>query len=150
MDDLISFLRTQLDEDERVAREAADGDSGRWFFGEKWNVYRAEDIGDDAGEVNELVVYGNVKPQSEHIARHDPARVLREVEAKRRILDVHAAEGGECTTCHVEDWQEHYDFDTETETYAPECRSVVHPCPTLRWLALPFADRPGYQEEWKP
>jgi hypothetical protein len=24
------------------------------------------------------------------------------------------------------------------------------PCLTLRLLALPYADRPGYREEWRP
>lgn len=31
------------------------------------------------------------------------------------------------------------------------CEDVkVLPCPTLRLMALPYADRPGYREEWRP
>lgn len=29
-------------------------------------------------------------------------------------------------------------------------RQVVAPCTTVRLLALPHADRPGYQEAWRP
>ncbi|WP_373305012.1 DUF6221 family protein [Streptomyces bluensis] len=27
---------------------------------------------------------------------------------------------------------------------------MSRPCPTLRLLALPYADRDGYQESWRP
>jgi Family of unknown function (DUF6221) len=129
MDDLVTWFRTQLDDDERVAREAADGDSGRWFVGDKWNVYCAEDLTpDDDQESNELVVYGNFKDQSEHIARWDPARVLAEVDAKRRILD------------RLRDERGFYRDDIASGTAEP----------VIRLLALPLADRPGYLDEWRP
>lgn len=93
MDDLIEFLRARLAEDEEAARQAADGDSGAWFVGDQWNVYRAENAAPHEDvEENPLVVYGNVQPQSEHIARYAPARVLAEVQAKRRILALHVPE----------------------------------------------------------
>src|SRR5260221_4049863 len=82
--DLAKFLRDRLDEDEAAAREAADGDSGQWFMGDKWNVHRVEQ--ENWQDEPALVCWGNVKPQSEHIARHDPARVLREAGAKRKIV----------------------------------------------------------------
>jgi hypothetical protein len=75
MSELVEFLRARLDEDERIAR-AAGGD-GHWT---------AEDI----------AVYGErLDPTGRvHMATHDPARVLAEVEAKRGLLDgyVQAAE----------------------------------------------------------
>ncbi|MGW0837573.1 DUF6221 family protein [Streptomyces prunicolor] len=90
MTDLHGWITQQVDETEAVARAAADGDSGEWFMGRKWNVYRAEDeTPSEDGETNELVAYGNVKDQSEHIAHHDPAAVLRRCEADRRILERH-------------------------------------------------------------
>jgi hypothetical protein len=58
--DLVAFLNARLDEDEAAARAAA---------GAPW----LPDIGTDA--------------VAEHIARHDPARVLREIAAKRAIVD---------------------------------------------------------------
>nr|WP_237281383.1 DUF6221 family protein [Streptomyces caniscabiei] len=73
-----------------------------------------------------------------HIVRHDPARVLREIDAKRRIIAEHTV-------------TEPYAFEGETGTitYCPICLSDGK-CPTLRLLALPFADREGYREEWAP
>jgi hypothetical protein len=137
VDDLVTWLRAQLDEDERAARAAT---AGPWWHnpGKAWLSPEAFEAFDRTkGE--EFVGYGEspfsgciatTGPAShaqsmadaEHIARHDPARVLAEVDAKRRILDGHAME--------------------------------THWCPMgdgiLRVLALPYADRPGYRNEWKP
>lgn len=64
-----------------------------------------------------------------HVLRHDPDRVLAEVGAKRWIIDLHSAEPGQ-----------HPDF----------CWHDKHelPCPTLRLLALPYADHPSYDPGW--
>ncbi|MFB9681249.1 DUF6221 family protein [Streptosporangium vulgare] len=67
---LSALLRARLDEDERKAKKAAQK-----FF-------------DDA--VDGAFVGGPSPEDVEHLVHHDPARVLREVEAKRRILDEHA------------------------------------------------------------
>ena len=92
MDELIAFWTARLDEAEAVAREAADGDSGEWFVGDRWNVYRAEDTAphdeDHQGDEHQLVAYGNVKPQSDHIAANDPASVLADIAADRAVLNL--------------------------------------------------------------
>lgn len=114
MDDLVQWLRAQLDEDERIAR-ACPG-NGEWS---------AEDI----------AVYGpdlSVEVRA-HMAEHDPRRVLAEVDAKRRIIDLHKGVNDYCAEC-----------DLVRSNYP------YHPCTTLRLLALPYADRPGYREEWRP
>lgn len=79
----------------------------------------------------------------EHIARHDPARVLAEVEAKRRILDLASL------AAQREAQKPGYDTVARLETAlakvtAPELERVV------RLLALPYADQPGYRDEWRP
>ncbi|MGV9803908.1 DUF6221 family protein, partial [Mycobacterium sp. NPDC003449] len=81
MDELVRWLAAQLDEDERIAR-AAGGD-----------VWRRQDDSSDTVAIydskGEPVVYDEGWPTEEqqaHIVRHDPARVLREIDAKRRIL----------------------------------------------------------------
>lgn len=61
-----------------------------------------------------------------HIVRHDPARVLREVAAKRRIID-------ECEN---------------TINYQDHGWSLAHP--VLRLIALSYADHADYREDWKP
>lgn len=122
--ELVAFLHGQLNAEERGALEAKDGRSGQWFVGGKWNVYCAEDeTPHDDVETNELVVYGNGAALSAHIARHDPARVLAEIEAKRRTL----------VRCE--------------EALLSASPMLVHFAKqTLREMALPYPDRP----EWAP
>lgn len=70
MDDLVTWLRSCLDEVERVALQA-DGDAEVKF------------IASDAKE-------NGCPDAGAHIIKHLPSRVLAEVEAKRRILDRYA------------------------------------------------------------
>lgn len=115
MDDLVQWLREQLDEDERTARRA--GDSFRQI-GETGVIVATE--GDRAEECASANWAGIAK----HIVAHDPARVLREIDAKRQIVDRYA-------------WlREH--GDTGNMAWV------------LQVLALPYADQPGYREEWRP
>lgn len=80
MDELITWLRKQLDEDERVAREAGD-DCMRWRFEGPERIlvddYRTLAVAPYEGDLHE----------AEHISRWDPARGCAEVEAKRQMLD---------------------------------------------------------------
>lgn len=124
MDDLVTWLRAWLDEDERVARSLGDLADSTVRNG----------IESTAGR--------GVLDYLDHFAA---PRMLAEVEAKRRILDGHvptddrAPERGEvCRTCH-EDLCDGWEPDP-----------LGHPCPTVRLLALPYADKPGYREEWRP
>jgi hypothetical protein len=57
-----------------------------------------------------------------------------EVEAKRQIIDQHPA---------------------DDDGFCGDGIGLVgckwaYPCPTLRLLAVVYADRPGYQDEWRP
>lgn len=128
MDELVRWLGKQLDAD--AARAAAAG-------GDSWRrqEHPSETVAvyDSKGEP---VVYDEGWPtpeQQEHITEHDPARVLREIDAKRRIAALHARPHHQCVT-----------EDGPTQWHAAD------PCATLRLLALPYADRPGYREEWRP
>lgn len=63
---------------------------------------------------------------------YDPHHHLREIDAKRAVLTEHAIRDGRCRVCAARangNW---------TRFRAP--------CNTLRLLALPYADRPGYDE----
>lgn len=90
--DMIAFLRARLDEDADTARQAHKHGVGRWHSGihpdyvEEWGI-SGDGVVDDN---HQTVVYDEGYPskeQSEHIARHDPARVLAEVETKRAIIN---------------------------------------------------------------
>lgn len=63
-----------------------------------------------------------------HIIRHDPARVLREIDAKRDLLRL--AE------------RAHDYHETFTSGFASALEQ------TLRLFALAYADRPGFRKEW--
>ena len=70
-----------------------------------------------------------------HVAEFDPARVLREVEAKRRILDDYERA--------FEDRKLH-----PGDLALAGARLALHG--VVKLLALPYSDRPGYREEWRP
>jgi len=68
-----------------------------------------------------------------------PAAVEAMIAANRQILLTHGVAWTDdvCTICH-----------SYPDGVTPE--RAQWPCRTLRLLALPHADRPGYREEWKP
>lgn len=158
--DLVRFLRERLADDERIARAASGGTvvgaPGDWRpspAGDEWEAYRSED-GDE-----ELLValrpglprpvdltgglWGAVvssvpdhedawspMPQFEHAARHDPARVLAEVAAKREV--VRLAE------------RAHDYHETFMNGFAAALEDA------LRLFALPYAGHREYRPEWAP
>jgi hypothetical protein len=121
-DAMVAWLGAQLDEDEEAARDAGGSTpSGHWA---------REAYGCVIDAKQRLVVYGEGTPTregAEHIARHDPARVLREVEAKRALLE-------ETIRPYLNNGQ-----TTGNIAWL-----------ALRLLALPYSDRPGYRAEWAP
>jgi hypothetical protein len=148
---VVEFLRARLDEDEQAARGATPGpwsyNPGKmWLDGKAFETF-------DRSQGEEYVAHGGPSPftgcvaatgpashsqsmaDAAFIARHDPARVLAEVEAKRRIVEEHAM--GTI-----------YAFVRE----GPYCTAddQVYPCRTLRLLALPHAAHPDYDEAWRP
>jgi hypothetical protein len=82
--ELVEWLRYRLDEDERVARAAiVGGGSGRWAEDSAWLTDMLDPLPSQRRERPGWVPMITRKDVA-HIARHDPARVLAEVEAKRR------------------------------------------------------------------
>jgi hypothetical protein len=132
MDDLVAFLRARLDEDERVAQAAPPG---------PWAEDASHSVVDATGA---RVIYsvngGTLHPTHAvraHVLGNDPARVLREVAAKREILEQHVPVGGGmvCLSyCH-------------TRTPGEE---QAWPCLTMRLLVLPYAGHPDYRDGWTP
>ncbi|MBK1785125.1 DUF6221 family protein [Prauserella cavernicola] len=160
MAELTEFLRARLDEDENSARLCSSAEwTGDQDTGE---IYRADDDAVWGGTV--AVVHGERLQhitgtlgyfEAVHIARHDPAAVLDDIESKRRILDEHAelwrdigwlADGDEeyselpvCGVCVPK----HSHFKSRSDV-------PNGPCRTVRLLALPYASHSDYREEWRP
>jgi len=124
MNGLVEFLTAAIAEDEAVARAAGD------HQGASWLAYGEEFVHPDPPPGNSYVAIGpwggNIGPAAPHIARWDPARVLAECEAKRRQIRV-------LTTM----------FAPSSRRFAPWRDRV------LAIMALPYADRPGFREEWR-
>jgi len=121
MDDLVQWLSEILDTDEEWARAAADE------YGSVWTAnVRMQAVTSDTGAD---IVTEPFTPL-DHIAEYDPARVLREIDAKRDLLRL--AE------------RAHDYHETFTSGFASALEG------TLRLFALAYADRPGYREEWRP
>lgn len=160
MDELVPWLRAQLDEDERIARAATPGpwwhNPGKQWLGpaafERYDLRQGEEFVGYGGPHPFTGAVASTGPASNmqgmkdaaHIARHDPARVLREVEAKRQMIEVApmAAEAvdGEHGCCH-----------RASEILAGECPAFPpSQLRVLQLLALSYADRPGYRAEWRP
>lgn len=122
MDDLIAFVAARLDEDEAAANE----------------IHRPRDCGSVDRD-------GEFSPDPVWCSCDYPARVLREVEAKRAILGWHHPE-----------WGDYVDGDgIERATHeCAECEPPGTPdnwpCRTVRALAAIWRDHPGYRPEWKP
>ena len=123
--DLAEFLLARLDEDESAARAAfADleqrTDDGRWEVPSNYGAdeARIEGVG--------IIIYdegGHDREQALHVARHDPARVLAECDAKKAIVEL---------------------FSSRDEAWAAT-RDVL-----FELLALPYNSHPDYQESWRP
>jgi len=132
---ITEFLQARLDETEAAAKAATEVD-GQWFTpgpgAGEWAVRQNKAIVDcPAG----IVVFDEGCPtdeQAAHIALHDPARVLREVEAGRKILAEHVPVRHQgrlmCATCLA--------------------ACTFWPCPTLLALAAVHRDHPDWREDW--
>jgi hypothetical protein len=141
MDELVRWLREQLDRDEGLAKTAfGDHNAAVARWNEPWSG--TVEIGPDE---DDLPCYDS--GISRHIVNWDPARALAEVDAKRRILDLHAPS-----------------TDHKSRAVCQHCSELCHsrsglgcddpdapyPCPTVQLVALPYTDRAGYREEWRP
>lgn len=124
----------QLDTDERIARACAG--NGEW---------KASDIKVYGPELSVAV--------RAHMAEHDPARVLREIDSKRRLLAhyIKAAQAVEELTATRERLRLRGQDLLMTEM---ELESAIHRRDTLHGvvcvLAAVYADREGYEEGWAP
>lgn len=144
--DLARWLSEQLDVDEELTRAASVklGDV-EWLVsgdlerpGERYAirseptcraVARVQRIDGDDGE-RAGVLDGHAV--AAHIAAHDPARVLRDIEAKRQLLREYKLADREAK---YPDFMGGYSTGLE---YA------------VQLVAAEYADRPGYDPEWAP
>lgn len=129
---LVEFLKSRLDEDEQAAKAAP------WEFdNEEWPFW-----------IETPIEYERKREGTEgYRDRFTPARVLREIEAKRRLVFLH-----EPMVLRAGGGAAHFDTTTVCRTCEPPkvFPETAYPCDTIRLLALPYADRSDYRQEWAP
>ncbi|MCW2300717.1 DUF6221 family protein [Rhodococcus erythropolis] len=162
---IVEFLEARIAEDEAVAKAAlhhprtynkatqdfdqTGTDNGSWHtssFCDPSDQRMVEGVG--------ITIYnegGHTAEQADHIARHDPARILREVAAKRAVVVEHklvpaknvwgeSTGGFGCELC---------DSTPDLDLGGIEIERSDG-CKTLRTLAVIFSDHPDFDEEWRP
>jgi hypothetical protein len=127
--DVTEFLLARIAEDEATARGAINGggDAGPWLVGadtaphlSPTTVFRPSDWRGHIVHACDTELAENPLDVARHIARWDPARVLAECAAKRRLL-----RDEPCA-----DW------------------SYGQPCDHVRAVAAVYADHPDYDPAW--
>lgn len=161
VNELIEFLTARMTEDEATAKAASDhGDDLEWRFdyqsqprpriaGAPWEsshhsgIWECEDPDDDCREFRALG-----EATGEHIARHDPARVLREVESGRDLLMAYT---------DAISWLGDYEDPESDYNWTPEQRAngiIRYRGITdalraaIKMRATAWSDHPDYREEW--
>lgn len=124
MTTIIEFLYARLDEDEATA-QAARG--ATWVASQRDGVV---DLDDTHGHQIAGGDGGLDWSDAEFMAHHDPARALREIAAKRFLID---------------QWADRY--STNPHIVSTEVSDAVD---VLHALATVYADHPDYRQEWTP
>lgn len=126
MSDIAAFLAARLDEDEAAANYAQQHLSA-------CAGVRVSDPADD-GNIGHMVAY------SMHAHRHDPARALREVEAKRARLAAWIA--ARSAVPPVDDW---YEVADGIKVGMADGLEVAVKCD-----AAVYSGHPDYDPSWAP
>lgn len=128
MADLVAFITARLDEDQQSAQRAITASGGQNWRASDSGIYPEDDPSHHPGPFI-ADAYGYTDPEyGGHIARHDPARSLREIAAKRKLLWLHSSD--------------HNDDTCDT------CRVPRASCRTLLAMAAIWSDHPDYQTAW--
>lgn len=144
-EDIVAFVQERLDEDAIVAQDAG-ARSMEWELAEQRPVpYGQEPPALEilsGGRLYMTFEQDRGAPLAvDHVLQHDPARVLRGVDAKRRIVGEHGELGieGYCAKCGTHDTNGEGDLLYEHDEY---------PCRTLRLLASEWSTHEDFRPEW--
>ena len=145
MADLIAFLKARLGEDEAAAKTAT---AGPWEFeGDDPTddeIYSVHDgIVDLVGVTVAFTRDRNVA-NGQHIARHDPARALREVAAGRYILDLFISTAALVEHPPVMGEGHPYAGKISVQDYLDAKRELAVLRPVVVALAAIYSDHPDY------
>ncbi|MBK3524840.1 MULTISPECIES: DUF6221 family protein [Streptomyces] len=150
--EFVQWLRAQFTEDERIAR-AADDSLGKVNM--DWEYRPDDELGGKVVSARGYdLIYDVPAGIGAHVAEYDPRRALRELEAKRGILDLYATAVEDRVALRARMREAlHTDPDEFGRLHRQESelmRVAEQLDPVVRLLGLPYVDRPGYREEWRP
>lgn len=142
---LAEFLLARIAEDENVATQAKGRNGADWTASHldagAWRIEGSKDIGANPRAYNgdrelwdDETALGMHPETAAHIVRHDPARVLAECEAKRRIVE------------YAQEWRAAFNADRVGFDRMDALLTSTH---MLELLAAPYSDHPDYREEWR-
>jgi hypothetical protein len=122
-DDLATWLRTQIDEDER--RRTVTGELATWLLKQL--------------AVDEQTARAMPHAIENLQSRWSPDRLIARCEAARKVVKLYT------NALHAVR-ADSLSFHKETQDKAAEDVLAA----AVRALAEPYADKPGYREEWRP
>jgi hypothetical protein len=132
MDDLARWLTAQLDEDTRTASS--------------WHTLDCDIHAHLEGDTDSVQATMAMFHEAPGLVCDcgGPARMLREIDTKRRVLARHTPHVSGSTDCTMRCERAH--------PGALVCNHDAYrwPCPDIRDLADAYAHRPGYLEDWRP
>lgn len=154
-DEIVAFIKAQLNLDGQLARDAGATRSGKiasWWVDcgcpGKLADEHADNCWDRHVEGDNIVIYdegGHDEDQARHIARHDPARVLRQTAALRTVVEAYE---------HLASRDPNEGRDPGN---AEDVAHIVHDISAretllgvLRVFAAIDGDHPDYKRTWNP
>lgn len=126
---LTTWLLEQIADDEAAALDVG-GPDDEWYsyFRDIKGRRLLQGVTESDPQFDESdVFYAATKRHAAHIVRYDPARVLAEVAAKRALVEIHSA------------------LAADDSEYSGWRLMAVN---SLRALAIPYANRPGFRDDW--
>lgn len=163
MEDLITWLRGVLDDDETAAKAATPGPwgaqpGGQGTFDNEWEVVSDAHEHPHPGHYVVYTGYEGGGASSEqnalHIARHDPRQVLADIAAKRAILDAYLPEDGDphpglpCINYEGQNPEHYSEWDT-CSRHIKANETLIRQDFVIRLLASGYRHRPGWQDSWE-
>lgn len=151
MSDITVFLAARFDEEYADAIAAQEADPAPWHA----NTTNTGSAGERHGHGSGLVIAGDdtalwdcegsntlcmTAPTARHVARWDPAHVLREVEAKRKLLEW-------CAKAGSSDWSAYNDGRSLPDQIQDLATNAAIDM-ALRTMAAPHASHPDFNSKW--
>jgi hypothetical protein len=141
--DIVAFLTAQYDAEEKRLRKG-------WYGDVYWQALdnaaalggwtAARQLGISVKDCDQITAaaLALIRERLEGWQRQEAGPRLADIAAKRKIIRIHVPEDVETGD------------DGRLGTVCGNCDYEAWPCQTVFLLAEPYADRPGYKEEWRP